>query len=625
MVPDPQAAVGIDAPGQLDPELVLFPDLARVSLVGEGHGIAHAPPRLAQDGLAKPDPGARVGLVADDVVALAGVAHGQHVIGEIGRLVPRGGQGRVESYLLLVAQRLDPGEPVGVCPHGIEHPGEVDGQLSAPLFQEMGQEKAHLVMGEGVFLREMQFVPELLVRGMVEDVGLELVPPARRCPALRADTAREHVQEVEAPRHGPAAGVAAARAAPVMGSKARPRPADLAGDLHDLRRRHAALLLGELGGVFAVDGLERFDEPLEGARRVGVFLLQVGLPVHPRLHEFTVVEAVLQNDVGHGQQYRGLATRIGGHPVVGHAGRVGQPRVHDGELRALHHALDDALGMGIEVVSRFQVGADEEDEPRVGVVRRRPVEEVPEGVAEPGARRADVGVAVVPVHAPGLEHAVDVAFGAGPAHVIGDFVVGALLQPFADSPGDVVQCVVPGHPFPLAAAPGARPAHGIENAVGVADLVDGRRALGAIPTPAGRVVGIALELADLHRLLVHVAQHAASCFAVEAGRGHHHVAFGLLPRPVLGLVLHPVVPLVRRRVVRERTALGQTREIRSVLFVQVGDQADLLGQQFDQSRFVAYGHVVGSSLDGRRRAGRRRTFQLSGMSCGALTHTYSVA
>ena len=386
VIPHAQAAVGIDAPGQFDPELVLFPDLARVGLVGEVHRVAHAPPRLAQDGLAEPDPGAGMGLVADDVVAFAGVAHGQHVVGEIGGLVPRGRQGRVQSDLLLVAQRLDPGKSVRVGPHRVEDAGEVHGQLPAPLFQEMGQEEAHLVMGERVFLREMQFVPELLVRGVVEDVGLELVPPARRGAALRADAAGEHVQEVEAARHGPAAGVAAARAAPVMGGETRSRPADLAGDLHDLRRRHAAFLLGELGGVFAVDRFERFDEPFEGARGVRVFLLQVGLPVDPRLHEPGVVQIVLQDDVGHGQQHRGLAARIGGQPVIGHAGRVGQPGVHDGEFGALHHALDDALRMGIEVVPRFQVGADQEDELRVGVVGRRPVEEVPEGVAEACAR-----------------------------------------------------------------------------------------------------------------------------------------------------------------------------------------------------------------------------------------------
>src|SRR6185436_4289120 len=64
---DAQAAVGIDPPRELDPELVLFPDLPEagglVRLPREVERLAAPLERHAQHGLAEADPARGVGLL----------------------------------------------------------------------------------------------------------------------------------------------------------------------------------------------------------------------------------------------------------------------------------------------------------------------------------------------------------------------------------------------------------------------------------------------------------------------------------------------------------------------------------------------------------------------------------
>ena len=95
VLPDAEAAVGVYAPGELDPELVFFPHFAGVGFIGEGHGLAVAAGGFAQHRLPEGDPGAGMCFVAVDVVALRGQAHGEHIIREIGGFAPGGGQGGV--------------------------------------------------------------------------------------------------------------------------------------------------------------------------------------------------------------------------------------------------------------------------------------------------------------------------------------------------------------------------------------------------------------------------------------------------------------------------------------------------------------------------------------------------
>src|SRR5207245_1571488 len=63
-----------------------------------------------------------------------------------------------------------------------------------------------------------------------------------------------------------------------------------------------------------------------------------------------------------------------------------------------------------------------------------------------------------------------------------------------------------------------------------------------------RVQRVAFELAHPHRILVDVGQEPAGRLAVEADRRHEHVALLDPARPLLRVVLAPVVPLLRRRV-----------------------------------------------------------------------------
>ena len=203
------------------------------------------------------------------------------------------------------------------------------------------------------------------------------------------------------------------------------------------------------------------SNPLEGLRRVGVLLAQELLPVDPLPDELAVVEALLQQHVPDGQQHRGFGAGPGGHPVVGLGRGVRQPGVDDGDLGAALLGLDDALGVGVEVVAGLQVRAEQQHETRVGVVGRRAVDAAPEGVARARSRGADVGVAVVGVDAPGVHDALVVEqLMAGASHVVHDLVAPVFLDGLADPSGQVVQGLVPGHSLPLAAAALAHPLHG---------------------------------------------------------------------------------------------------------------------------------------------------------------------
>ena len=91
-------------------------------------------------------------------------------------------------------------------------------------------------------------------------------------------------------------------------------------------------------------------------------------------------------------------------------------------------AFHDSLRVRVEVVAGLEMGADEEDHLGVGEVGRRAIEAHPRRVAEPGPRRADVGVRVVAVDAPRVQHALDVAVVAWPADVVQHLVVAAFTE-----------------------------------------------------------------------------------------------------------------------------------------------------------------------------------------------------
>ncbi len=108
-------------------------------------------------------------------------------------------------------------------------------------------------------------------------------------------------------------------------------------------------------------------------------------------------------------------------------------RIDADDLGAAHLAFDDPLGVGVEVVTGLEVGGDQEDHLGVGMVAGRPVETHPQRVSEPCPGGADVGVRVVPVDSPGVQHALDVAVVARPPDVVDDLVVATLTERRADS------------------------------------------------------------------------------------------------------------------------------------------------------------------------------------------------
>ena len=84
--------------------------------------------------------------------------------------------------------------------------------------------------------------------------------------------------------------------------------------------------------------------------------------------------------------------------------------------------------------------------------------------------------------------------------------------------------------------------HRVQDPVRVGDLVDRRRALGAVAAARPGMLRVALELAHLPGLPVHVGEQPARGLAVEAGGGDEHVVPLLAGRPGPGGQLHPVVP-----------------------------------------------------------------------------------
>ncbi len=65
---------------------------------------------------------------------LAPHAHGQDVVGKIGRLTPGRRERHVEPNELLVAEHLDPGTSIRVRPHRVVDAREVHRELAAAFF-----------------------------------------------------------------------------------------------------------------------------------------------------------------------------------------------------------------------------------------------------------------------------------------------------------------------------------------------------------------------------------------------------------------------------------------------------------------------------------------------------------
>ena len=155
---------------------------------------------------------------------------------------------------------------------------------------------------------------------------------------------------------------------------------------------------------------------------------------------------------------------------------------------------------------------------------------------------------VVPVNAPRLKHAINVAVVSGTAYVIDDFIATVLDQRVANLRRERFEHLVPGGSFPLTFAARADSLKREENSFGIVDLIYRRRALGTVAPARTWVQRIALELLNLAGVLIDVGEQPASGFAVEARGRHKRVTALDFFRPAPGVVFDPVIPPVERRV-----------------------------------------------------------------------------
>ena len=162
-------------------------------------------------------------------MALGAEPHGQHVVGEMGGLVPGGRQGDVQADPLRVGEHLDPGEAVRIGPDRVVHAREVDiEEIAAPL-QEMREEEGHLHQRKRILGGPGEFVPVLRMPRQMDGTRHELVPRVGMGAALGSHRAHQCVEKEEGAGHLPAAEVARRRAAPVVGREPGAGPGHEAG------------------------------------------------------------------------------------------------------------------------------------------------------------------------------------------------------------------------------------------------------------------------------------------------------------------------------------------------------------------------------------------------------------
>ena len=98
---------------------------------------------------------------------------------------------------------------------------------------------------------------------------------------------------------------------------------------------------------------------------------------------------------------------------------------------------------------------------------------------------------------------------------------------------------------------------------------------------SARMVGISFQFSDLTFFFINVSGQPTGAFAIEAG-GRHNGIMLLLPfRPGGGFVFHPVIPLVGWWKFGEISRLSQPVDGFTLFLVQIRNDADLLGNAFD--------------------------------------------
>src|SRR5271156_1406256 len=134
------------------------------------------------------------------------------------------------------------------------------------------------------------------------------------------------------------------------------------------------------------------------------------------------------------------------------------------------------------------------------------VGKVPEQIAEARGRRTDVRVRVVAVDAPCLQGALHDEVVTWAAYMVHDFFAAIFLEGFADARAESFQHFVPRGARPFATAARTVTLHGIEDAIGIVNLGDRRRAFRTQASATGGMFRVAFELIDPAGFFVDVRQ-----------------------------------------------------------------------------------------------------------------------
>src|ERR1700731_683303 len=159
---------------------------------------------------------------------------------------------------------------------------------------------------------------------------------------------------------------------------------------------------------------------------------------------------------------------------------------------------------------------DEQNKACIGVVGRGTISTAPYLVSKTSRGRADIGMAIVTIHAPGTQDALHITVMPRPTHGIQGLIAASLRNGGSDFAGKGLQYFVPRRAFPLALTTLPYAFQGIQDTFGIVDLVDGGRSFGTVASSTARVIGITLKFFNPSRLFVHVSHQATSRLAVEA-------------------------------------------------------------------------------------------------------------
>src|ERR1041384_4008252 len=135
-----------------------------------------------------------------------------------------------------------------------------------------------------------------------------------------------------------------------------------------------------------------------------------------------------------------------------------------------------------------------------------------------------------------------------PSDVIHDFIAPLFQQRLPHAAGNVIESFIPRDTLPLSCAALADALERETNPLGIVDLIERGRALGAISAPTAGMLRIAVEPANTSGVLFNKTQKPASGFTIETNRRNDVAVLFDFARPLRSVVFDPIIPLFRRRI-----------------------------------------------------------------------------